>query len=440
MSAETLSQGQSDLLSLKRHGWLGLIAVIGLMGGLVGWAALTNISGAIIAPGTLMVESNAKQVQHAEGGIVTELLVRNEDVVEGGQLLVRLDQTAIAAGVEISEAQLREAFAREARLTAEIEDRVKAELSDAALTMFSQGELLSLLSLEQQALNVRLATKSGRIAQLNEQIVQLNKQREGLLIQRQALEIQIGILEAEIADFEALYEQRLVASSRGTALNKDLASARGQLGQVVSAIAQSDAAAAERALQIEQIRDEFLTGALAELQETRGLIAEASQRRVAEGDRLQRTEIRAPQAGVVHESTLHTVGGVVAPGETLMLIIPTDEPLLVNVRVDPIDIDKVYVGQDAVLRLPGLNPRTTPELFASVTRVAPDATIDPATGQHYYAARISISEGELSRLPDGVQLVPGMPVEAYMQIDERTVLTYLINPFTEQIRRALREE
>ena len=440
MSADALSQGQSDLSSLKRHGWLGMVAVIGLMGGLVGWAAVTNISGAVIAPGTLMVESNAKQVQHAEGGIVAELLVRNEDEVEDGQLLARLDQTAIAAGLEISEAQLREAFAREARLTAEIEDRVTAELSEAALTMFSQGELSSLLSLEQQALNVRLATKSGRIGQLNEQIVQLNKQREGLLIQRQALETQIGILEVEIADFDALFEQRLVASSRGTALNKDLASARGQLGQVVAAIAQSDAAAAERALQIEQIRDEFLTGALAELQETRGLIAEASQRRVAERDRLQRTEIRAPQTGVVHESILHTVGGVVAPGETLMLIVPTDEPLLVNVRVDPIDIDKVYVGQEVVLRLPGLNPRTTPELFASITRVAPDATIDTATGLHYYAARISISDEELSRLPDGVQLVPGMPVEAYMQIDDRTVLSYLINPFTEQIRRALREE
>ncbi|MHA6299954.1 HlyD family type I secretion periplasmic adaptor subunit [Devosia sp. CAU 1758] len=440
MSAEALSHQHSDLSSLQRHGWLGLVAVIGLVGGLVAWAAMTSISGAIIAPGTLMVESNAKQVQHAEGGIVTELLVRNEDKVDGGQLLVRLDQTTLAAGLEISEAQLREAFAREARLTAEIEDRTEADLSEAALAMFSRDELLSSLSLEQQALDVRLATKSGRIAQLNEQIVQLNREREGLVIQQQAVETQIGILEAEIADFEALYEQRLVASSRGTALNKDLASARGQLGQVVAAIAQSDASAAERALQIEQIRDEFLTAALAELQETRGLIAEAGQRRIAERDRLQRAEIRAPQAGVVHQSVLHTVGGVAAPGETLMLIVPTDEPLLVNVRVDPIDIDKVYVGQDVVLRLPGLNPRTTPELFATITRVAPDATIDAATGQQYYAARISIPDAELSRLPDTVQLVPGMPVEAYMQIEDRTVLSYLIAPFTEQMRRALREE
>ena len=440
MSTDVLPQGPADLPSLRRHGWLGMIAVVVLMGGLVAWTAMTQISGAIIAPGTLMVQSNAKRVQHPDGGIVSELLVRNEDVVEGGQLLARLDQTAIAASLAISDAQLREAFAREARLTAEIGEKTMASLSEAALAMFMPEALASLLAVEQQVLEARQATRAGRIAQLDEQIIQLNRQREGLVIQQQALEEQIGILETEIADFETLFAQRLVAASRGTALDKELASARGQLGQVVAAIAESDAAAAERALQIEQIRDEFLTSALAELQETRGLIAEASQRHIADRDRLIRTEIRAPQAGIVHESVLHTVGGVAAPGETLMMIVPTDEPLLVNVRVDPIDIDKVHVAQEVVLRLPGLNPRTTPELFASIARVAPDATVDPTTGQHYYIARISISDEELARLPEGVELVPGMPVEAYMQVEERTVLSYLIHPIVEQLRRALREE
>jgi HlyD family secretion protein len=202
MSTDTVSLASSDVTSLNRHGWLGLLAVFGLMGGLTAWAAVTEISGAIIAPGTLMVQTNAKRVQHAEGGVVTELLARNEDVVEGGQLLVRLDQTAIAAGLEISEAQLREAFAREARLTAEIEGRTSVELSQAALSMFAQEALSSLLSLEQQALDVRLATRSGRIAQLDEQIAQLKNQREGLIIQQQALVDQIVILEAEIADFD----------------------------------------------------------------------------------------------------------------------------------------------------------------------------------------------------------------------------------------------
>lgn len=440
MSTEAHPQARSDLSSLNRHGWLGLLAVIGLLGGLTAWAALTEISGAIIASGTLMVESNAKRIQHADGGIVVELLVRNEDVVEAGQLLARLDHTTIAASLAISEAQLREAFAREARLTAEIEGKTTARLSQAALDMFAEQDLASLLMLEQQVLEARQATQTGRIAQLDEQIAQLSRQRDGLVLQQQALEEQIAIIETEIADFETLFAQRLVPASRGTALNKDLAAARGQLGQVAAAIAESDAAAAERALQVEQIRDEFLTSALAELQETRGLIVEGSQRRIAERDRLVRTEIRAPQSGVVHESALHTVGGVAAPGDTLMMIVPADDPLLVNVRVDPINIDKVHIGQEVVLRLPGLNPRTTPELFASVVRVAPDATVDVATGQQFYAARISIPDEELARLPEGVGLVPGMPVEAYIQIEERTVLSYLVSPFTEQIRRALREE
>lgn len=440
MIVQALPRVPVDLPSLRRHGWCGLLAVFGLLGGMTAWAAITEISGAIIAPGVLMVQSNAKRVQHPDGGIVAALFAHNEEVVESGQLLVRLDQTAIAASLAISEAQLRDAFAREARLMAEIEDRKEATLSSAALTLFAGDEMAPLLALEQQVLGARQATRSGRIAQLEEQVVQLNRQREGLVLQQQALETQIAILETEIADFETLYAQRLIAVSRGTALNRDLASIRGQLGQVVATIAESDAAAAERALQIEQIRDEFLTSILAELQETRGLIAEASQRRIADNNRLARTEIRAPQAGVVHESVLHTIGGVAAAGETLMMIVPTDEPLLVNARIDPIDIDKVHSGQDVVLRLPGLNPRTTPELFATVSRVAPDATIDTMTGQQFYAARIAIADAELARLPDGVHLIPGMPVEAYVQIEDRTVLSYLVHPFVDQLRRAMREE
>lgn len=162
--------------------------------------------------------------------------------------------------------------------------------------------------------------------------------------------------------------------------------------------------------------------------------------RITDLDRLARTEIRAPQAGIVHESLLHTVGGVVGAGETLMLIVPTDDPLLVNVRIDPINIDKVVAGQDAVLRLSGLNPRTTPELLATVSSVAPDATQDPATGMPYYDARIAISDEELAKLSTGTILLPGMPVEAFVQTGDRTVLSYMIHPVVEQFSRALREE
>jgi HlyD family secretion protein len=430
----------SDFASLRRHGWVGLAAVLGLFGGLIAWAAVTEISGAIIAPGMLVVEDSAKRVQHPEGGIVSQLLVRDEDRVVQGQVLATLDQTAIAAALAISEAQLREAYAKEARLVAEIEGRNTVTLSGAVLDTFDQADLQSLVALEQQVLVARQATKTGRIAQLREQIIQLERQREGLDLQQQAIERRVAVIELEIVDFDNLYDKRLIAVSRGTSLDKELATAQGELGRVVAALAESHAVAAERALQIEQIEDEYLTSALSELQEARRIIAEAGQRRIADQDRLTRTEIRAPQTGVVHESVLHTIGGVAAAGETLMLIVPSDDALMVNVRIEPVDIDKVAVGQEAVLRLSGLNPRTTPELFATVARVAPDATQDPATGHQYYAARIAIPDTELARLPEGVVLIPGMPVESFVQTGDRTVLSYILHPVEEQMNRALKED
>lgn len=439
MSAQ-VDIGRSELTSLKRHGWLGLLAVVGLFGGLIFWASVSNISGAIIAHGLMEVQDNAKRVQHPEGGVISQVLVRNEDYVEAGQLLAVLDQTTISAAVALSENQLREAYAREARLIAELAGEAKVGRPEAAMQIFTDEQMAPLLSLEQDILDARRQSREERISQLNEQIVQLDRQREGLNFQQQAMESQIGVVETEIADFDELYADRLIAASRGTSLDKELAMAQGQLGQLVATVAATQAAAAERAVQIEQIKSEFIAAALAELQEARSIISSASQRRIADRDRLARTEIRAPHSGVVHESVLHTVGGVIGSGETLMLIVPRDEPLVVSVRIDPIDIDKVAVGQEAVLRLPGLNPRTTPELFATVMRVAPDLTIDRMTGQHYFGARISIPKEQLERLPPEVTLVPGMPVEAYVQIGDRTVLSYLLHPATEQLRRAFREE
>ncbi|MBD8066995.1 HlyD family type I secretion periplasmic adaptor subunit [Devosia sp. PTR5] len=437
MNAEVSS---GDLPSLRRHGLLAIGATVAVFGALIGWAATTHISGAIVAPGTLVVQDNAKRVQHSEGGIVSNILVRNDEHVEAGQLLAILDQTAIAANLAIINSQLKQAFAREGRLAAQIEGKETIKLSDAAVANFSAGEMDALLTLEQRALSVRRATRAGRIEQLNEQINQLQRQSEGLKTQQEALEDQLQILKSEIADFDTLYEDRLVALSRGTALDKEMANVKGQLGQVVSAIAQGQASASERALQIEQVKDEYLTDALAELQDVRQVIAEAGQRKIAEEDRLTRTEIRAPQSGTVHESVLHTVGGVAAAGETLMLVVPSDEPLVANVRVDPIDIDKVVAGQEVVLRLPGLNPRKTPELFASVDQIAPDASRDAATGAQFYSARITLPDDQVKRLPPGTELVPGMPVQSYVQLGDRTVLSYILQPLVDQLRLAMREE
>lgn len=431
---------RDNVQSLKRHGWIAVIATFGLFGGLVAWAMVTEISGAIVSSGTLMVQSNAKQIQHPEGGVVAQLLVRNEDPVIAGQLLVVLDQTSVAATLEATESQLRQLLVKEARLLAEIDGSQAFDIPGSAIELFGEAKLRPVKMLEQQIFEARRATTLGRKSQLREQILQLERQREGFVLQEEALINQIDILQEEIADFDRLFADRLVTESRGTTLRKDLAAAKGQLGQVVASIAESNAAAAEKAIQITQVDDEYLTAALAELAQARQNISEFSQRRLADLDRRVRTEIRSPQSGIIHQSVLHTIGGVAPAGQTLMTVIPTDVPLLVNSRIETVDVDRVYVGQKVVLRFPGLDPRTTPELIGHIEGIAPDIARDEITGAAFYPMRVSIQENELSKLSEDISLLPGMPVETYVHLADRTVLGYLIQPFVDHLRLALREE
>ncbi|KQN77509.1 HlyD family type I secretion periplasmic adaptor subunit [Devosia sp. Leaf64] len=434
------AQNRNDLASLKLHGWIGLISIVGLFGALIAWGATTEVSGAIISHGSLMVQSSAKQVQHPEGGVISELLVQNEDKVQAGQLLASIDQTSAAAALESSDAQLRQLLVQEARLLAEASGDATFEIPESATKFFSEDDLRPVQLLEERILGARQATRKGSIAQLQEQVIQLDRQEDGLVQQQKAISDQIGILKSELADFDHLFASQLVNESRGTALHKELAVAQGQLGQITASIAEGRAASAEKTLQISQIDYEHLNVALNELAQVRRSISEVSQRRLAEQDRLKRTEIRAPQGGIIHELAIHTEGGVVQAGQTLMLVVPSDDPLIVNSRIEIVDVDKVHVGQEVVLRFSGLNPRTTPELVGSISAVAPDVTRDPATGAVFYSVRVVIADDELAKLPEDIVLVAGMPVEAYVQLADRAVLSYMFQPFWDHLRLALREE
>jgi HlyD family secretion protein len=232
----------------------------------------------------------------------------------------------------------------------------------------------------------------------------------------------------------------LVEASRVSALDKDKARIEGERGSLIASIAQIRAAIAERRLQITQIDDDFLTQTLGELQEVHRAIAEAREQERTAIDRQQRTEIRAPQSGVIHESIMHTVGGVVAPAETLMMVVPQDDKLIVNVWTSPLDVDKMSVDQPVTIRLSSFDQRTTPELFAKVTSISPDLTQDPKTGQSYYTTLVSIPDSERARLAPNLKLIPGMPVEAFIKTEDRSVLSYLLHPFTEELNRAFRED
>ena len=426
--------------SLVRHAWLGVGAIGLFVAGLGGWAGTTEIAGAVVASGTIVLQEGSKSVQHPEGGVVEEILARDGDLVAAGQLLVRLDGTTIAANLAVIVSQLSEAFALQARLTAESTGDARI-VRPAALAGWPETEPLAALFAAQERLRQsRAAAQQGLAAQFAEQIGQIEEQIAGLDAQRQAVTEELAILEAEGGDIEQLFAQGLVQIARVNEVKRELARLRGEAGRIAAAIAGARNAIAERRTQIAQGRDAFQAQVLEDLR-TAGLqIAELLQQKIAAEDRLRRLEIRAPQAGVIHESVVRTVGGVIAAGETLMLVVPQQSRLSIETRVSPIDIDKLSLGQPASVRLPGLDVRTTPELAGAVSRISPALSRDQVTGAQFYSVRIALADGELDKLPAGQLLVPGMPAEAFMRTADRTVLAWLVEPLAGPLGRAFRED
>ncbi len=439
MTAEADNAPLFDIASLKRHSVVGLLGVIGLFGGLTAWAAFTDIQGAVIAGGSLIVEGFSKQVQHADGGIVTEINVRNDDAVEEGQVLLRLDDTAIKASLAVVNAQRNEALVIETRLLAELAGESDFALPAELAPIKDDAEIASRYATQQEILAARVRDQSGKVSQLNEQISQLDHQIEGLDIQLKAAEKQYEVIAARTADMEGLYAKNLVEGGQVSTLQLQLASAEGEKGRLIAAIAQTKATIAEKALQIEQITTEFTQRALDELQRTRQALAEATQQKVAAEDRVARTTIRAPQAGIVHESIVHTVGGVVGSGQTLMMIVPQSDDLLVGIHIDPMDIDQIQTGQRVHLRFSSLDQRKTPEAWGHIEQVSPDLVVEQQTGRRYYTANVRIEAEDKAKLPANIKLLPGMPVEAFVTTGERSVLDYLIHPFVAELQLAFRE-
>lgn len=424
---------------VKRYSLYSLLTIAVLVLGIGGWAAFTELSGAVIAGGTVVVETSAKRVQHHEGGIVAEISAVNDDYVEAGQVLLKLDDTALKAGLAIVNTQLNESLAIEARLAAEIAGEDEIAFPAELLTNAGDPQVERILTAQRDALRARREVRLGSIAQLTEQVRQLNSQRSGLALQKTSIEEQVAVVNSEYERLTGLLKDNLVDRGRVNDLIRQQAQLTGQLGSADASLDQTTATVAEREVMIRQIDSEFLSRALDDLQVLRQKIGELTQQKIASEDRLRRVVLVAPQAGVVHESIVHTVGGVVAPGETLMMVVPTQDRLVIEVRLNPLDVDKVSVGQKVIIRIPGLNARLTPDLPARVMQVAPDLTRDQQTGISYFQARVILDDDAISLLPAGETLMPGMPAEAYIQTGNRTVLTYLLEPLEEQFRRAMRE-
>jgi HlyD family secretion protein len=436
MSEQKMGGAQS---SIRLHLIIGLATVVILAGGLGGWASTAEISGALIAPGSIVVESNVKKVQHPTGGVVGEVLARDGDIVKAGDVVVRLDDTVTKASLAIVTKNLDGLWARAARLQAEQQGLDKIVFPATLLNRADDPDVKNVIASETKLFEVRTTGRIGQKAQLRERITQLNEEIAGLTAQEKAKDREIVLVEKELEGVRTLYDQHLVQISRMTTLERDAARLNGERAQFVASRAQAKGKITETELQIIQVDKDLVSDVSKDLRETNDKIGEFVERKVTAEDQLRRTDIRAPQDGVVLQSTVHTVGGVITAGDAIMMIVPQADALSVEAKVNPQDIDKLQIGQKTLLRLSAFNQRTTPELNGVVTRVSPDVTTDQRTGQSYYTIRVSMPPEEVARLGD-VKLIPGMPVEAFVQTGDRTMMSYLVKPLRDQLMRAFREK
>ena len=438
MAAQPQSEGLLATTRSIRRSLLGGATVTGLIVfGLGGWAATAEFSGAVIAPGLLVVESNVKKVQHPTGGVVGELRVRDGDQVKAGDIVLRLDETVTRANFAIINKSLDEMSVRRVRLSAEQDDsphlHYPRELEQRA------EELGALMADEQKLFDLRASARLGQKKQLRERIEQSREQILGMADQIKAKQREITLIAQELEGVHELFTKNLISITRLTALERDAARLEGERGALVSSVAQVKGRIFETELQILQVDQDMRADVGRELADIRSKISELSEKRVAAEDQLKRVDIRAPQDGVVHQLAVHTVGGVINPSEPAMLIVPNQDALRVEVRIAPQDIDHVHVGQKARLRFTAFNQRTTPEIDGEVSTVSADITTDPKTGFSFYTVRINLSTDELARM-GGLRLTAGMPVESFIQTQPRTVMTFLTKPLTDQIMRTFREQ
>lgn len=437
----------------------GVAVVFVLVFGLGLWAGTVSLSGAVLAGATVVVDSNVKKIQHQTGGTVGEIRVKDGDRVASGDLLLRLDETVARVNLQIVSNGLNELAIRQARLKAERDSAAALEIPAALAALAAltgETEVAAIIAGERGLFESRSAARAGQKAQLRERIAQHGQEIDGLTAQQAAKDNEIALVRKELAGAEALWKQNLMPISKLTALQREAARIQGERGQLTAQAAQVRGKISETELQIIQIDQDLRTEVLKELREAQAKQAELIERRVAAEDQLKHIDIRAPIPGVVHQMAVHTVGGVIAQGEALMLIVPEGDTLVLEAKIAPQDVDQVRLGQAAYIRFTAFDQRRTPEFDGVVTRVAADLSKDAQSGAIFYVVRLALNaragDGAAARAGDGplasaqedagrmgLKLVSGMPAEVHIRTGERTALSYFMKPLRDQFARAFTE-
>jgi HlyD family secretion protein len=395
------------------------------------------LSGAVVVPGTLVVESDVKKIQHPAGGVVANISVRDGMHVRTGDLLLHLDETQLRANAQVLSQQLDQTRARLARLIAERDGLDQPQMPHEMASRSGDNDVGRIWVSEISLFNSRVATRRNSKELLQSHVGQLGEQISGLDAQVKSKAAQHELISGELEGVDGLYQKGLVPLTRKTSLQREAARLDGERGQVTAAIAEAKSKISEAELQSVKIDHDFRTEVMKDLREAQDKEAELVEKSTAAQDLLRRVDLRAPTDGIVHQLSVHTIGGVVTPGEVVMEIVPESDELQIEAKLPPQEVDHVHKGQRAYIRFSAFNQRTTPQLEGVVSYVSADLNHDRQRNPNaatYYTVRVTLPPSERRRL-GGLELVSGMPVEVFLQTGSRTMMSYLLKPISDQLLR-----
>ncbi|GLQ07935.1 HlyD family type I secretion periplasmic adaptor subunit [Sneathiella chinensis] len=431
--------GTGEVIGVSRPVIAGLVIVFLFFGVFLGWAAFAPLGSAAIARGTVSVEGNRKTVQHLEGGIVGEILVKDGDFVNKGQVLIKLDETQARASLAILSGRKTVALAEQARLIAERDRADKITFDPWLLERQDEPNVREAMLGQQNIFEARRLAYEGQITILEQKIAQLDEEVIGLEGQIASAEEQLALIQDELKDVEELVRKQLAKRTRLRSLQRTAAELTGVKGQSIAKIAQTKQAIGEIRLQITELGNSVLNEAVAQLRDVQSLLFDLSEQERSALDILNRTEVRAPNSGLVVNLQVYTTGGVIQPGSALLDIVPVDEKLVVGAEVNPTDIESVHIGAKAQIRFPAFSQRSTKPVDGTVVSVSADSLLNERTGTYYYQAQVEIESLEGSNI-SLEQLRPGMQADVMIATGERTALDYFLDPILASFSRGMTEQ
>ncbi len=415
----------------------GLLLIAAAFGGLLIWSVAAPIAKGVVAPGLVGADSNRKVIQHLEGGIVSEILVRDGAQVKAGDVLMRLDEVTSQAQRDVLFGQFLTAKAQEARFIAERDGAKQVTFPTELLGPGDSGRNAAIRGSEEEIFKARRDAVNGQLAILDQRVKQLEEQSKGLQAQVSANTQQITLIDSELEGLQQLFEKGYASKTRLLELQRRRAELDGDRGNYVSEIARNKVASGEARLQAIQVRKQFEEDVAKGLAEAQAKVFDLQDRLTSATDVLQRREVKAPTDGIIVNSRVHTVGGVVRTGDPLMELVPTNDDLIIEAMVSPMDVDVAAPGMEAEVRFSSLSTRHIPILTGIVETVAADATTDQH-GNRFFMARVRVSKDQLVHLGDQ-KLVSGMPAEVLIKAGERSVIDYLMRPLTDSFFKAFKE-